>query len=461
MQGKKLFTLLGTFDETEWRSCNKYLKFSSKKGARIITIFNYIYRNREILDIENPDMDRIHQRTCSEISRKTFLNRLSDLSKNIDSFLVYTQMRKEESSYDYNRRLAEIYKGKGLYTMFESSVNALLSELESDQSLDLFRAYRIHDLCHTYYFSDLYGKKSKDLKLLKNAMHRCSQYSQNLMSYYQTEEFSALRMRPSAIVSIDPEHDSLDEVLRHYDTLTKHRDHKSFEYLDELIMSSFDSMSKDLALAILVSLLNYLIYRTKLGDMEAVTDVARLNLFGLEKGLLLEFNKLSETRFLNIVDSLSKSNLEISEVHFIDRWAPFVQTKDGESLRNMAYAMWYFAKGEYGKTLQYLNYFPVDLTSLNYSLRSRWMQICSLCSLYPDYDLKDEALNSALAYFRRIREMIDIPTYEGSINLVRIVKQLWIGMPVDIIEKNLEGAEFLIFKYWIQKQIAIKKADLE
>ena len=461
MQGKKLFSILGTFDETEWRACNKFLKFCSKKGARTITIFNYIYRNRDILYSETPEIDRIQKKTCPEISRKSFLNRLSELSKDVDSFLVFSQMRKDESSYEYKKTLAQIYKQKGLYPMFENSVNALISELENDRRLDLFRSHRLHELYHSYYFSDLHGKKRKDPDVLNNSIHYCGQFAQNLMSYYETENFNAQRIRPSSTIHRSTMDNRLVDVLENYDRLTRLRDQDSFSSLRNFLFSSHERLSGELAQTILISLLNHCIYKTKLGDLEVVEDMAALNLFGLENELLLEYKRLTETRFLNIVDVISKSTLEVDRTEFLAKWSAYVKTSDRESLENMANAMWFFAKEEYGKTLQHLNYFTTNLTSLNNSLRARWMQICSLCSLYPFHEAKEESINSAISYFRRHRESLDVPTFEGSLNLIKIVRLIWEDYPIKHIESAMVDSKFLIFKYWIRKELVKRKSKNE
>ena len=461
MQGKKIVSVISTFDEQEWRACHKFLKFCTKEGAKTLKIFNHLFKNRKDLHSKKCEWAYIHKRICADISWKSFLNRLSELASDIDSFLVFREIRQEHHKYDFKKTLSEIYKRRGLYPMFVKTVKDLEKEIQDDGVIDLFKSYRLLELNHMLYFSDLYGKKKKDSVVLDKAMIYNEMFKRDIETYYKTEKFHAQRLRPTKVDSVHIDQNQLNEVLIHYEQLTKFRSEESYVFLEHYLMAYHQSISGELSQTLLVSLMNHAIYKTKQGFQDRITQIAMLNIFGLENGMLLEYNKLSETRFLNIVDAVSKSKLEMGTDVIIDKWAPFVNTQDLESLHNMAYAMWYFAKGEYGKTLEHLNYFNVNLISLNYSLRSRWMQLCSLCSSYPEYEFKEEALNSAIAYFRRQKENIDEATYKGSMNLIKIVRWFWHREPIEMIENALQEFDYLIFKYWINKQIRIHKESIK
>ena len=156
MQRKKAVQILSTLSNDEWRACYKYLKYCSQKESKSLQIFEYLYKNRKKLDSGKIDQQTIIDKLFSGLSEKTFLNRLSDLTKDLEQFLVFNELNSSSHSYRYAKTLSEVYMKRGLYKYFEQTIQQIETELDKKQSIGLFDHLPYLEIYHARYFSDLY-----------------------------------------------------------------------------------------------------------------------------------------------------------------------------------------------------------------------------------------------------------------------------------------------------------------
>lgn len=396
----------------------------------------------------------VRNKVTEDLNDKAFLNLLSDLVKDVEMFMINHELCQENRTYDQKKILSEIYKKKGLYSFFERAILENLKDLDSKPTIDLFDNLRRLELNHSVYFSDLYNKNSRPVKSLIEAEKRRQMLSDNLKSYYKCESINLRTLfNLDSIQKVERHSDEVSHLLFHYDKLTTTRDHESYLFLEDQLIKNSLMISIDLKQTFLLTMINYCIYHLKSGNNVMLDKMAKLYLYGLDEGILLNNNGLSETRFLNIIDVISNSELFMEANDFIAKWISIVITSDRTSVENIAHAMWSFASGDYDKTLQRLSHSEVHLTHLNLSQRARWIQLCSLCAHYPDYEEKEEVNNAALLFFRRHKDRMNEHTYKGSLNLVQIVKLIWLGASEIEIREFLNECDFIVLRVWINKMI--------
>jgi len=243
--------------------------------------------------------------------------------------------------------------------------------------------------------------------------------------------------------------DVVKEILEQCQQLIEERDHSAFLYLEQLQSNNALKISDELSQAVLFYLINHCYYVIKSGDQWMIKNLGKLTLLGLNRGIFLRHGRFSETGFLNIVDTISKSGLELSFQDFIEDWIDKVKTNDQTSVRNIANALWSFGSNQYGETLRILNSSEIHLTHGNLSYRARWMQICALCSEYPDYEEKEDVIKSSLAFFRRHEEQMNDQTYKGSLNLIKVIKMIWNNKALGDIRKVIDDCDYLMYRSWI------------
>jgi hypothetical protein len=451
---KKIIKILETFTEEEWRACHKYLKFCNKKDSKGLQLYSYIFNNRQDLTSSNLSDEAVRKKVLKNCTDRAFLNILSDLVKDIEAFMVHYYMHSSEGSYEHKWRLAQIFKSKGLYNYFQRTWKEVDQELESRPTMSLFHNLKKLEMNHALYFSDVYAKNSKPVDFLVEAEKNRVNFSENLKTFYDTEFYN---LKSLVKVEVETSHDStfnpISEIVSNLNLLITKREKKSFEFLENQLYANEKSISDDLKKGIILALINYCIHRIRLGDLNMKDNMAKLTLFGLEQGIYLSNNRISENTFLNIIDTLSHSNLKIAHEEFISKWIHKVNTSDPISLKNMAYAMWAFANHQYDKTIQILNASEIHTTRLNLSLRARWMMLCSLCSLYEDYQEKNQILKSSKSFFKRFRHRMNPSTYTGSINLVNVVNLIWNGASQHEINVFIQHCEVLTMRSWVDYMI--------
>ena len=94
---------------------------------------------------------------------------------------------------------------------------------------------------------------------------------------------------------------------------------KSYQKLRSKLANDLNHMSKELSEALLIYLINYCLNEFKSGR-SSVDELAFLYNLGLSKGILLHGGKLSDNRFLTIIEIVSKSKDYNSPDDFIQKW---------------------------------------------------------------------------------------------------------------------------------------------
>ncbi len=460
MYGKKIIKILETFEEKEWKACHKYLRYCNKKDAKGLLLFEYIFKYRHDLSSPKLSDEQVKRKVIKGLNDRAFLNLISDLVKDIEAFMVHHYMNSPEGKYEHKYLLTKIFKNKGLYTYFERIWKEVNTELESTPKISLFHNLRKLEMNHTMYFSDISEKNTKPVRFLVEAEKNRIQFSKDLGAFYKTE-FANLKAIKNINESLSKESDKtiLSELIENLNTLISTNSQKSFDHLVDSLFTKKNEISKDLKKAIIIRLINYCIENIRRGDQSKKGIMAELTIFGLQEGIYFQNNRLTENTFLNIIDSLSNSNIEINHVEFINQWINKVNSEDHISVKNMALAMWLFAKDQYGKALEVLSSQEMHLNRPNLSLRARWITLCSLCSSQEEYLEKNEILRSSISFFNRSKSKMNNSTYQASLNLVSIVKVIWEGANSVQVENKISECEFLVMRTWIDKMVNRKTQE--
>jgi len=451
---KKILNILETFNEQEWRACHKYLKFCNKKESKGLLLFTYIFKHRADLTSKALEASTVRKKILTGLSDRAFLNLLSDIVKDIEAFMVHDYMISSEGKYDHKSTLTRIFKARGLYKYFERTWREVNNELVTNPQISLFQNLRKLELNHAMYFSDIYEKNTKPVQFLIEADKNRKLFSDDLKTFYDTEFYNL-----KALVNIEHDesinfkNDILTEIITNLNGLITNEDSNSFNYLENQIYTNSGFISADLKKAIVINLINHCIRQIRLGDKIMENKMADLTLFGLQEGVFLQNNRLSETGFLNIIDTLSHSELDIDGKEFISRWISMVNTADIKSVENMAYVMWAFSKERYDEALQRLNTSEIHINRLNLSLRARWITICSLCTLYDEHNEKKDIIKSSLAFFKGLESKLSPSAYNASINLVKTVELFWNNTNPKEIQQFIEQCKSLAMRTWVNKMI--------
>lgn len=455
MYDKKLLRIIASMEEEELKACRKYLKAFLNSKSDEFLLFKYIWDTKHNLQSKKLELSRTHNRLKPDIKLKSFLNILSRLTKHIENFLIFHKLSDDSKKFDRGLMLGEIYKRKGLYDCF-NEVHKELENLSTKMNeFDLKYHWNAMLRHEQIFFSEHLPKGGRIKSLIKIDEH-LKKFSAEWSLFSEIESINREKLLNKAIVFPDTfESTPLEKVLIILKELVGSNNSISYQKLEELLITKPTPLSKQLAQIILIYLINYCSYHIKLGKTEFIDKLAFLYDFGFKEDILTYNGQLFEKHFLNAIDAKSKATITYDIPDFIENRIPITASKNLKTLKDVAYAMYCFADEKYSEALDFANAPNTLSDNLNLSLRVQLIRICCLCSLYDDYLNKQEVLSSTLSFFKNHQSSINPTTFEGILNLLKIIRMIWDKTPLLDIKAFMNQPKSITFRNWIDKRLAL------
>ena len=242
--------------------------------------------------------------------------------------------------------------------------------------------------------------------------------------------------------------------------LVGQKNRQCFKLLETDLKNNIHSYSKELQQVILLSLINTCNYYIRIKDFSYRKKILELYEFGLHTGISLNNGKLSERRFLNMVDVKSKVANSTDSTDFIEEWLKLTNTKHEKTLRNLAKAIWYFAKEAYKEAYDYTRFVEITLKDINISHRLRLIKICSLYSLDDKYPFFRQEIKKARDFYlyAEKKKKLSLSILTGAENLILILEKLYNKENYEVIKSFKEDCDCIVHEFWVEK-ILIKMAQ--
>ncbi len=432
--------------------CKKYMNCTSNTRSQERRLFDYIYTRRNDLGHSSLSPDHMHCKVFPLLKKSAFYNVLSRLGKSLEQFIVVSELNRDTHAWERQMILAKYYKKKGLSSYFLSETEKTIKALNKGSEYVLSRRLQLHLAKLELAFSKI--DRQMRNKFMKQAFEDLFTYYDHLHSLYDAVSANQQNLHGKRPLekpqNLDP---SLTEFLSLIFGLAAKRTQESFSEIKNLIFGDNVMVHGILAEISLTLLINHCYFKIKQGDFAFNYEVLKLYEDGLSSGILLSNGRLSETRFLNMIEL--KSLLHPSEDHmdFINTWSPKTQTAFPIHVRNLALAYIHLGKEEYKLADDLTNYQLRGSDKGNMALRSRWLNICcdwALLSVHSDYN---SVIKKHKKYFYRRRNNIGLANYEGSLNLLEVIKLLWTKKDVHYIRTKVQGYDNLVCRLWIDKML--------
>lgn len=455
MKTSKIVQLLKTFTPSEWTSCGKYLAWQFKADAVELALFNYLKRFKKSWDSPKLEKEIVKKAVAKHLKDKDFLSRRSKLKLRLESFILLEAQKDNERKLEQQLLLGELYKKRGLYRAYKDLQGEIEKEKQALKTYDLNTDLKIMQWYHQQYFSETLSKDRK-IQWLKGTYHYLDRFYQSSKLFYETEAES-LHLIFNQMLTLEEQTDKnqLRLLLIELNKLVTDKRMSSFEFLKKKLMENPSALSSELQQVILLRLINACNAFLKNKRFSFKEDMVQLYDFGITSKIVLNNGKLSESRFLNMVDAKSKSENAPSEPNFIEEWLALTETKHQETLRYLALGLWYFAKGAYADAINAINHEEVVLKDINIKFRVRITKLCCLSSLGKPHDNFEIALNSGRAFFRERHKNGDIgkDTFEAVKNLITIIEMFWNEKTVEEIRNFKDKCRLLTNEFWVEKRL--------
>ena len=454
---KKLIQLLSTFSKKEWIECRKHIIAQYEVGSCQAELYHFLSNSRHRLNdrsIERAQNFIIHAPKTNR-SLKTVKNSLYSLTKEVENFLVYDDLKENRGGLDYQVRLARLFSQRQLRDYHSVLCKKIENLIGSHNSFwdDFYLLGHYH---HHYFFNIPKTNKQKKI-LLMRIITLFDKRTQKLSLLYNTEMKNRERLRKEDWSSMFLDihiSDNSDPIIMLLDNLyTMNSDPGDIGQINYLVKSYFDineQLPQEIRQFILLHLINLAMHFVKEGHSAFGQKLLELYQFGLEKGILLYDNKLSESSFLNIVDIFSKLSDRTQTEQIITKWFSSVDSIYQKEISKLGVAYLNFSEKKYLEVIEAK--LPTPATNINFCLRVRWLELCSTYEVYGNEDRtleKIEALNNFLHYRRKIlsKEII-----LGSRNLITAIKLLMYEPDPKKFKDFVDSTEHIIFKWWLDQK---------
>jgi hypothetical protein len=474
MQKTKIFDVLKTFSKEDHRKFRQFINSDYFNTSIMVrNLYACIIKNNGEFSGDKLANEKLFEELYpgKKYREGTILTLLSRLFKLSEDFIA--QAAYETELFTREKYLLQGLAKRKLDRFVLKNYEAAINEINKTITRDVDYFQRLHDL--EYQYISFLSANDRVLNLDSAAIQN---YNDKLIEYFIIKLLSVYTFTLNQKVYVNEENfdmpfleylikyiegnsfDNVPEILIYFNLLMliKDDDEKYFYRLKELLSDNPDIISGNERRNLYVSMLNFCIFKSR------VSGIAK---FSRETFELLKYiigNKIYITEYNTEIDHLLylntvMSGLDVKEFEWIENF--IIQRKDEmvidrrENTFNLCYALFYFSKKEYGKSLEYLNKVQRKTTFFNLQINTLTLQN------YYELNLFENAFTFIDAYKHYLKDNTEITTFNKARTkdfLDVVHKLLKIKCNKDKFEApvfDLSGDEFknILKKKWIIEKI--------
>lgn len=340
---------------------------------------------------------------------------ISLLKRLAEDYLVELELNKENGRK--SEILADALSSRELYPLFTGQVSAMIERLEGQSQRDM-NYYHAKMLWHqALFFHPQTAKYSLESEHLRETMYNLDQfYLQAKLRFslevanrkkFLAEEFDNLmlnelleKVKSSSLQQANP-------VIRLYYNILQLHEHGRNDALLNEVKIAFDQnhqlLSTEQGRVILTNLINHTIQVYNTGVQEYLQHQFELYKIGLERGLVVHNDRISEAAFTNIsvIGSILKKFKWVKS--FIQDYVQYLDPAICEQAQNLSEAYLYYHQADYDATISKL--MAVPFLEVTYGFRARGLLLRTYyeCILQDDnyFELILAHLESFRKYLKR------------------------------------------------------------
>lgn len=474
MKGKKLFHLLSSLSEEEYKLLHKAVRSPIwNTNEHLHTLYLQLKPFHPNFHLSEKHYHKIYDKIFKQQAYDDYkLRRLfSEFTKVIEHFLVYLETQDDKQGRQKQRLLLRALGRRNVYSYFERNTLQVLEEVKEEPFLDVEHFQSLIGLHYGIYFHPLTNRHSK-----KNIhLHHLTE---SLDSYYVLAKLrigSELKNREK-MLNIRYENRLEEMILGElgsemtknssvyqmyklvYDLFEEPAKVDEFGKLKHLFNQNIASLRKPDQFFILHHLINFAARQINSGKTPFYKEALDLYKTGLSLGLLLENGKIREATYSNII-LLGCQAGEFSWVDgFIEQYYSYLKEEIGADARAHALGLRYFYEEKFDQAVdQLLNY----RFSPAYQPRVRIIIVRALLEQF----LQDDSIYSLLqaqcdAFEKYIirNDFLAKPRLEPHLNTMRLIRKfaqlLYDREPEKMVRQwlahELESDKKFISKNWLK-----------
>ncbi len=370
MKGKKLFHLLSSLSDEEYKRLQKAVRSPIwNTNEHLLTLYAQLKPFHPNFDLSEKHYHRIYHKVFNQQQYDDYkLRRLfSEFTKVIEQFLIYLETQDDHSGRQKQRLLLRALGRRNVYPYFERSTLQVLEEVEQERFLDVEHFQSLIGLHYGIYFHPLTNRHSKK----NNHLHRLTESLDNYYVLAKLRIGSELKNREK-MLNIRYKN-QLEEVILGetgaemtnnssvyrmyklvYDLFEEPASITAFAKLKQLFNENIASLRKPDQFFILHHLINFAARQINSGKTPFYKEALALYKTGLSLGLLLENGKIREATYSNII-LLGCQAGEFSWVDgFIEQYYSYLKEDIGADARAHALGLRFFYEKKFDQAVDQL-----------------------------------------------------------------------------------------------------------
>ncbi|MEM1320801.1 MAG: hypothetical protein AAGG75_11130 [Bacteroidota bacterium] len=468
MRKSKFISLLRSLSEKERKEFRRFMEGLYSRQKVAIEILRYIEQYQPKFESDKLEKDQVLEKVfgikeAKSKDEKNLSNTLSDLYKYLEEYLLWQSMK--ERSFDRTQAMLKIFQEKRLNKFYFQQIDNQLRTLNKASTpqglwLNLQRMLLMHQ---KYYYSI-----EDKVSLNANSMQLCMDYLDNFFVEAKLR-YSAELFSRATIVKEDYKINFLHEVMDWHASntsqsdvyrqallntfnLTQEENHQLYFQQKELLINNYGLFEKKEYPVLFYSLINYAALVIKRGERQFLEEIFSLYKFGLQKELFIENGFITYVAFHNITNLGCKLKEFEWVEQFIKKWSVYLPKDIKEHACKISWALLYFEQKEFEKVIDCIKDLQF-LTIAYFSIRSRWLTLCSFYELGYSESLVKDYCKSFEVFLRR-NKTLQGKVAKSYFNLIRFIRMfLRKNISKATLEEELAKTEVLACKLWVEEKI--------
>lgn len=467
MHASKLFTLLRGLRQEEIHWFQKFLKSPfHNNNALTIRLFEFIKKHLPELDSPKLEKEKVFKRLFpnEKFNAQKLRKVMFELAVLTEEFFVTMHLRNKK--FQKKKILVKELGERNLYPQFEKGTKQLISELEKLPYRDTFFYQNIFELNYNYSNHQETNRQKLNGHLLKNATEHLDYFY--LLQKQQLEfginlhkkvfkETVILQSLKSSKKELEQEPTfQLYELINR--AVSKLDNENNYKKIHSVFKREIEALGRKDKIITLKILLNYSSSQINNGNKKHFSKMLSLYKFGLEKELLLENGKVTETTFVNII-TVGSNIKEFEWVeNFIKKYKHFLPKSVQEDGTHFGLGLMYYHKKEYSKAINILlnHNFSKPLQIIH----SKTILLRAYFELYlVDNSFFDLLIAQSLSFEKFIRRNDTISTIrkESYLNFTLYIRKItnahWQNNLNKKLFEKINNTESVMLRFWLLEML--------
>lgn len=375
MKKSKLFSLVDTFDKSDWNYTSDHIQQRHESNTEIGILYAHLYAYRKKLDHEELSLDNTLQLLYPSKPRKYLQNVMSKLYALLLSALAEKEFHQNEDL----KRLTqfEVLQRRRLFSFADKLADASKKHLNDDSKMDLWKGYYDFRLRYLRLISNHPNNISNPVRkeFLDDLIYSMQLSSSTLAKFLQVELLNLSRLngleykeQMTAVIGLIGSHESKTKLHQLLDDLLKLVDPKKDvdpQFLFETLMSESHMLSKTLSTGLYILLRVFYLYEARKGNKKYNNEFAEIIHWSAKNRELVEgMNSISPNMFLTDINILCYLEATGDALSYVDTYSIYIEKNMHKQVKELSLMMIDFSSGNFDKAFFRYNTTAIKKTSI-------------------------------------------------------------------------------------------------